>query len=68
MVIGVDRMEYTIPLFQKVRKVNSKTLELMRFSLAKFPALDPVEGESVIYGGSLISLHTSQNRHHFLNL
>lgn len=33
MVTDVHRMKYTIPLFQKVRKVSSKTLQLMRLIL-----------------------------------
>lgn len=66
MVIGVYRVEYTIPLFQEARKVNSKTLRLVRLSQGKILTLDPIEGKSVIYAGSLISLNTSQNRLHFL--
>lgn len=62
MVIGVDGMEYTIPFFQKVRMVNSKTLRLMRLNLGKILALDPIARESVICGGSLISLNTTDKR------
>lgn len=60
MVTDVDRMQYTIPLLQKVGKVYSKKLKLMRLSLGKILALDPIEGESIICGGRLISLNTSQ--------
>lgn len=66
MVTDVERMEYNIPLLQKVRKVNSKKLRLMRVSLGKILALDPIDRESIIYGGCLISLNTSQARPHFL--
>lgn len=54
-------------MFQKVRKINSKTLRLMRLiHLGKILALDPTEGGSVIYGRSLISPNTSEKRPHFL--
>lgn len=66
MITDVDRMEYTIPLLQKVRKVYSKKLTLMRLSLGKILALDPIERQSIIYGGSLISLNTSQAISHCL--
>lgn len=66
MVTDVDRMEYNIPLLQKVRKVYSKKLMWIRLSLGKILALDPTEGESIIYGGSLISLNTSQTISHCL--
>lgn len=66
MVTDVDRMEYNIPLLQKVRKVYSKKLMWIRLSLGKILTLDPTEGESIIYGGSLISLNTSQTISHCL--
>lgn len=66
MVTDVDRMEYSIPLLPKVRKVYSKKLRMMRLSLGKILVLDPIEGESVIYRGSLFSLNTSQAISHYL--